>query len=137
MKYGDIVVYKNKIGTVVTSKDEFKFLPCNKGCCYFDTLDTITDDIVREATHEEKLDLIKNEYVWGPILNIYCIGEYQIVEYIDKKSNKVLYHGYINYRDTNTGYCSLDTALIGCIGIKYEGSNGKAAMYFSRMVGIE
>ena len=31
MKYGDIVVYKNEIGKVVTdydNKDIFKFLPC-------------------------------------------------------------------------------------------------------------
>ena len=32
---------------------------------------------------------------------------------------------------------SLDSALIGCIGRKYEGANGKAAMYFEKMIGLE
>ena len=55
MKYGDIVVYKNQIGTVVKSENDFKFHPCNYGNCYFSELNTITDEDVREATHDEKL----------------------------------------------------------------------------------
>ena len=49
MKYGDIVVYKNQIGTVVKSENDFKFHPCNYGSCYFSELDTITDADVRKA----------------------------------------------------------------------------------------
>lgn len=70
------------------------------------------------------------------MFQIHCIGEYQIVEYIDKKNSKKHYHGYINYNDTNCSYSSLDSALIGCIGYKYEGGNGKTAMYFGKMIGI-
>ena len=44
------------------------------------------------------------------------------------------YHGYINYSDTNHSYLSLDSALIG---YKHEGGNGKAAMYFEKMIGLE
>lgn len=58
MKYGDIVVYKNQIGTVVKNENDFKFYPCNYGSCSFSLLDTITDKDVREATHDEKLELI-------------------------------------------------------------------------------
>ena len=48
MKYGDIVVYKNQIGTVVKSENDFKFHPCNYGSCSFSLLDTITDeDIIK------------------------------------------------------------------------------------------
>ena len=100
-------------------------------------MDTITDNDVREATHEEKIELISKEYTWGEVVKVHCIGEYQIVEAIGKRDGEVHWHGYINYRDTNTGYSSLDSALVGCIGIKYEGGNGKAAMYFCRMVDMK
>ena len=136
MKYGDIVVYKNEIGKVVTDEGVFKFKPCNSGCCYYSSLDTITEDDVREATHEEKIKLITNEYSLGKVIKVHCIGEYQIVEAIGR-DGETHWHGYINYRDTNTSYSSLDSALIGCIGIKYEGGNGKAAMYFCRMVDMK
>lgn len=134
MKSGDIVVYKGNIGKVVISEKVFKFKPCNSGSCYYSQLDTIIEDDVREATHEEKLQFIAEEYTWGKVIKIHCIGEYQIVEAI--KDNKSQWHGYINYLDTNVSYLSLDSALVGCIGIKYEGGNGKAAMYFNKMVGM-
>ena len=137
MKYGDIVVYKNQIGTVVKSENDFKFHPCNYGSCYFSELNTITDEDVRKATHDEKLELIREEFTWGKVIDIHCIGEYQIVEYIDKRDKKTYYHGYINYIDTNHSYLSLDSALIGCIGYKHEGGNGRAAMYFEKMIGLE
>lgn len=137
MKYGDIVVYKNQIGTVVKSENDFKFHPCNYGSCSFSLLDTITDEDVREATHEEKMELIEREFTWGNVIKIHCIGEYQIVEYINKMDSKTYYHGYINYSDINNSYLSLDSALIGCIGYKHEGGNGKAAMYFEKMIGLE
>lgn len=140
MKYGDIIVYNGVIGKVVTDYDNeenFKFLPCNYGSYYSSDLETITDNDVREATHEEKVELISKEYAWGEVVKVHCIGEYQIVEAIGKRDGEVQWHGYINYSDTNTGYSSLDSALVGCIGIKYEGGNGKAAMYFCRMVDMK
>ena len=85
MKYGDIVVYNGVIGKVVTdydNKENFKFLPCNYGSYYSSDLETITDDDVREATHEEKIELISKEYTWGDVVKVHCIGEYQIVESI-------------------------------------------------------
>lgn len=136
MKYGDIVVYNNQIGRVVKSGNDFKFHPCKHGYYSFSLLDTITDNDIREATHDEKLELIEKEFAWGDVFQTHCIGEYQIVEYIDKRNSKKYYHGYINYSDTNRSYSSLDSALIGCIGYKYEGGNGKAAMYFEKMIGI-
>lgn len=137
MKYGDIVVYKNQIGIVVKYENDFKFHPCNYGRCSFSDLNTITDKDVREATHIEKLELIEKEFTWGTITEIHCIGDYQIAEYTDKKDNNVYYHGYIGYKDSNVSYLSLDSALVGCIGYKYEGGNGKAAMYFGKMIGLE
>lgn len=138
MKSGNIVIYKNEVGTVVTdfeNKDILRFLPCNYGSYYCSDLDIISTNDVREATHEEKLDLIRREYNWGHIVKIHCIGEYQIVEVV-KDDNKH-WHGYFNYKDTHISWLSLDAALAGCIGYKYEGGNGKAAFYFNKMIGVE
>lgn len=137
MRSGDIVIYRGEVGTVVTDYDNrevMRFLPCNYRTYSTSRLKAITEDDVREATHDEKLDLIEQEYHWGEVVKIHCVGEYQIVEAI--KDQKMHYHGYINYKDTNTSYYSLDSALVGCIGRKHEGGNGKAAMYFCKMIGM-
>ncbi len=138
MKSGDIVIYKNKVGTVVTdfeNREIFRFLPCNYSTYSTSRLCAITENDVREATHEEKLELIIKEYHWGKVIKIHCVGEYQIVE--ASENDEIHWHGYINYKDINTSYSSLDAALVGCIGYKYEGGNGKAAFYFSKMVDIK
>lgn len=137
MKSGDIVIYRDEVGTIVTdfeNREVLRFLPCNYGTYSTSRLKAITEDDVREATHEEKLDLIEREYHCGRVVKIHCVGDYQIVE--ATKDQKIHYHGYINYKDTNTSYYSLDSALVGCIGRKHEGGNGKAAMYFCKMIGI-
>lgn len=138
MKTGDIVVYNGKIGKVVKAiNGGLRFKPMGYGRYYISDLDTIFDNSVREATNEEKLRLIKEEFVWGHIINIHCIGEYQIVEYRDKDTHEIFWKGYVNYEDTHRAYSSLDSALIGCIGIKYEGFGGGASIYFRRMIGLE
>jgi hypothetical protein len=136
MKTGDIVIYKGMLGRVVKSNQLYKFHPVNYGRCYFDTLDTITEDMVREASHHEKVRLISEEFTWGRILDIHCVNNYQIIEYENKGTKEILWHGYINYNDINISYQSLDSALIGCIGYKYEGGNGRAASYFEKMIGL-
>lgn len=138
MKYGDIVVYKNAVGKVVETygkKDEYRFLPCNYGTYYSENLEVICEDDIREATHEEKITLLTKEYHWGHVINVHCIGEYQIIESV--RAGDMLWHGYINYQDSNQSYSSLDSALIGCIARKNEGANGKAHEYFYKMIGME
>ena len=80
MKYGDIVRYGNRIGKVVTDRETntFRFLPCGHGSCYFSALDIVTENDVIEATHEEKVKLITEEYTWGEVVKVHCIGEYQM-----------------------------------------------------------
>lgn len=78
MKTGDIVIYKGMLGRVVKSNQLYKFHPVNYGRCYFDTLDTITEDMVREASHHEKVRLISEEFTCGRILDIHCVNNYQI-----------------------------------------------------------
>lgn len=81
-------------------------------------------------------------YTWGPALAIHEIGEYAIVEYQENPvSNpkpdwvsRVLFHGYINGRDTNEAFESLDAALVGMIARKHDGINSRAAGYFMKMI---
>lgn len=141
MKYGDIVVYNGTVGKVVTDttkKDEtsFRFLPCKYGSYYPADLEEITEENTREATHEEKVMLISKEYVWGRVIKVHCIGDYQIIEAVDKKG-EVHWHSYIDYDDTCTSYKSLDSALVGCIAIKHDGVNSRAAMYFCKMIDLD
>ena len=135
MKENDIVIYKGQIGKIVTSDKKFKFKPCTiTGSCYYSDLDTVTADDVQETTHEEKIEYLKAVFVWGDVINVHCIGEYQIIE-AEYKGN-VEYHGYINYNDIHFSYTSLDEALIGLIGIKYDGRETTAPYYFAKMVGM-
>ena len=61
MKYGDIVVYKNEIGKVVTDEGVFKFKPCNSGCCYYSSLDTITEEDVRVLLESAYVQVLCND----------------------------------------------------------------------------
>ena len=135
MKENDIVIYKGQIGRIVTSDKKFKFKPCIiTGNCYYSDLDTVTDDDVQETTHEEKIEYLKAVFVWGDVINVHCIGEYQIIE--AEYNGEVDYYGYIDYNDTRFSYKSLDEALIGIISIKYEGRETTAPYYFAKMIGM-
>lgn len=136
MKENDIVVHKGQIGKIVTSDKKFKFKPCSiTESCRYSELDTVTDDDdVQETTHEEKIEYLKAAFVWGNVINVHCIGEYQIIE--AEYNGEVEYYGYINYNDLHFTYKSLDAALIGIIGIKYDGRETTAPYYFAKMIGM-
>lgn len=135
MKIGDIVTYKNKLGKVITaysSKDTLKFLPCNLGRNSSDELDTVTFEDLKEATFEEKIKFIETEYHWGKVIKTHCIGDYQIIEDDNKE-----FHLYIGFRDTSISCPSIDTALIGGVCRKYDGSNERLSSYICRALGIK
>lgn len=136
MKYEDIIKYENKIGRVVSDNNGvFRFLPHDKTPYSSSQLAIINEDFVETATHEEKLEFIKQYFRWGRVVTIHSVGEFQIIEYINNIGER-RWHCYSDYIDLHRSYSSLDVALVGCIGIKHEGPNGNAAMYFSKMVGI-
>lgn len=135
MKKNDIVIYKGQIGKIVTFDKAFKFKPCTiTESCYYSDLDTVTDDDVQETTHEEKIEYLKAVFVWGDVINVHCIGEYQIIE-AEYKGN-IEYYGYMDYNDIHVIYKSLDEALIGIIDIKYDGRETTAPYYFAKMIGM-
>ena len=103
------------------------FYPLNYGH-YYETdlalLDTLT---YTEATEEDYIQYITESFVWGPIIKVHTIAEYQIIEY--EQDGITLFHPYINYNDTSTSYEALDRALTGAICEKFEGGNGRADIY--------
>ncbi len=95
----------------------------------------------------DKLKELKEDFVWGPIVEVHEVGDYQIVEYNPQifyrcsgtgkyDFDRTLFHPYINYNDTGHSYKSLDQALIGTIALKHDGLNSQAAYYFYKMIGI-
>jgi hypothetical protein len=83
----------------------------------------------------------KQEFVWGEVLKIHRIGEYEIVEFIGvfngKREEGVSFHVYIAGKDTSHSFGSLDSALVGAIAYKHEGPNHRADQYFCKMVEME
>jgi len=134
METYDIVKYKGNLGKVITSypdKNVLKFLPCNYGNYSTDQLQTVTFNDVTETTFAEKIQFIETEYTWGKIITTHSIGDYQIIE--DHKNN---FHLYINFKDTNTSYSSIDTALIGGVCRKYDGINERLSGYVCKALGV-
>lgn len=116
MKYGDIVKFNNNLGELVTDdKGNFLFHPMGFGNYSYCELGIVTESDITEPTFDEKIQYINGEFVWGIIVKIHCIGDYQIIEYTDGKDKEDKFHVYINFQDTSSSYSTLDNALIGAI----------------------
>ena len=87
------------------------------------------------ATHEEKLEYLQEKFVVGEVIDWYCIGDYQISEYV--RDGEIRYHVYINYEDTCRSYSTLDGAIIGAISQKYDRCTTRADRYICKMLDIE
>ncbi len=136
-----IVTFKGIVGRAVCDYNNGvnRFLPGGSEDCYIkENLPIINyfEEDIRESTHEEKMDLIRQEYKWGEIVTIHYIGEYQIVEALSELGT-IHWHLYFKYKNTYLIFHSLDQALIGGIGYKYENRYDRAALYFARMIGLE
>jgi hypothetical protein len=94
------------------------------------------------------LNEIKNGalYCCGRVIKIHEIDQYSIVEYHPWKVNgctiltgkanteELNFMPYINGKEINHSFCSLDSALVGVIAYKYEGGNHRADQYFMKMI---
>lgn len=142
MKYGDIVTLNGKLGKLVTHKNDgvehFYFHPVGYGSYHIYELTEVTEEMIVYASTEEKIKYIEGEFVWGNIIQtVYIpVSNIQIIEFIEKhsKNKEIRYHVYIDFCDTNTSYETMDSALVGAIGYKHEGGNGRASMYFMKMI---
>lgn len=86
------------------------------------------------------------KFPWGPVDRVHEVGPYQIVEYRRDMSTyglgsdfsehgQVMFHPYLDGKDTSQSFDSLDAALVGAIAYRHEGPNGAAGYYFMRMLG--
>lgn len=62
---------------------------------------------------------IRERFPWGRIEERYEIGEYHVARYIGNIDGRTGFHGWIDGKDTNTSWASLDEALIGMVTMKY------------------
>ena len=107
-----------------------------------------------DKEHSEIEDIVEGKgwehYVWGEVTYVHRVGEYAILEYISdfgKDVGKVYFHPFIwteqwhneefYWSDKSTSYRSLDSALIGAIARKIDGTNSQAAEYFGKMIGLD
>lgn len=81
-----------------------------------------------------------SRFPWGVITQVHKVGSYQIVEYREDEvwdsHGMMLFHPYIDGRDTCHDYHSLDAALIGVIAYRADGPNTRADRYICKMLGI-
>jgi hypothetical protein len=90
---------------------------------------------------ERTTDLIKvkngQPFTWGSVVQIHEIGEYSIVESTQRDDNTASFHPYVNGKDFNRSFETLDIALLAAIAHKYEGDlNSQAVWYMCKMLGI-
>lgn len=133
-----IVYYQGRLGLLCPAsgkgrKDGFVFKPCDAKY-YNSGSDPLVDfNYVEETDFDIQCYYLRKTFVWGKIINIYTIGDYQIIEYISDK-DETLFHIYINFSDTNWSVRTLDQALVAAIAYKQEGPNSSAHRYFFKML---
>ena len=87
-------------------------------------------------------------FTWGKVVQFFNIGPYTILQYnpwkaegceifVDEPSDEFEYHVWIDEKDTSRGYHSLESAIVGAIAYKYDGTNSQAGEFFERMVGLK
>ena len=92
----------------------------------------------------EKFILGKTEFVWGPVVKVHEVGEYQIIEYRGQifkngsgtgkyEPEKTTFHVH----GKGVSYRTLDEALIGAICLKHDGCNTRADGYIFDMLRMD
>lgn len=134
LEKSQIVVFNNKVGRVLTDGDKFRFLPAGYGRYYTSELPEITENIVIPATTEDKFRFITENFVWGKVIKIHTISDFQIIE--ADREGVTYFHVYIDFNDTNNSADTIDEAIITALVRKYDGINSQAACFISRILGI-
>jgi len=91
----------------------------------------------------EKFVKGKTKFVWGPVVKVHEVGEYQIIEYREAIFEDGCSTGKHEPEKTtfyvhgqSVSYESLDMALIGAVCLKYDGRNTRAPEYIFNMLKI-
>lgn len=88
---------------------------------------------------------VKKDFGWlGRITKIHTIGRYDVVEYERKpasndedRAHYINFGTYIDGKQTNYSYSTLDAALVGCVALAHDGINTRADGYFMRSIGAD
>jgi len=75
------------------------------------------------------------DFVWGLVDEWHLVGPYAIAEY--RRGDDTYFHPYLDGKDTNHSYDSLEGALAGVISIQHDGINTRADIYFMRAIGLK
>lgn len=83
---------------------------------------------------------LTERFPWGRVIEDFEIGPYTIRKFIWKdiqnseQSGTIGYSAYINGKDANRSYGTLQAAMIGVISYEAQGPNSQAAELFFRMI---
>ncbi|MDD5454024.1 MAG: hypothetical protein PHW62_00790 [Candidatus Ratteibacteria bacterium] len=116
------------------------FLAAGTGNYLLNNLPVVTEKDISETALPEKIIYLKLELGKYRSINDFIInnGEYIILEVPHDIASEPhpyhIFHTYINFMDTGKGYASLDSALIGLLAYKYQGTNSQAGEMFERML---
>lgn len=90
-----------------------------------------------------KKQLVNNEkFHWGKVITQHKFGKFLIVEYLEKDSNELLFHSYIQiphlekYTDTCVSSKSFDEAVLKCLEVKHLKLNSQFTYFACKMLGI-
>lgn len=93
---------------------------------------------------KSQLQLVNGKkFNWGEVLAQHKINNYLIVEYLERDSNDLLFHSYIQFQGLNkyTDTCissnSLDEAILKCLEVKYLGLNSEFTDFAVKMLDME
>lgn len=90
-----------------------------------------------------KKQLVNNEkFQWGEVIAQHKFGNFLIVEYLEKDSNELLFHSYIQsahlkkYADTCISSKSFDEAILRCLEAKHLRLDSQFTYFARKMLGI-
>lgn len=133
-----------ELGTLLQASEseggKTHFYPAEMGQYRVSKLPVVTEKDFSETSLEEKVIYLKIRNTWGETKSTHVInnGEYIILEVQHKmEGNPTLYHPYLNYEGITRCYESLDSAIIGLLDYKYQGSSSQAGFLFERMLQMD
>ena len=101
--------------------------------------------LVPRIDKDKSIPLSKIErdmFPWGRIVAVHTIGDYEIIEYLARKSDgctlttELTDTHMFHVNGQSCDFPSLDYALIGAIAMKYNGNDTHATYYACKMLGL-
>lgn len=81
-------------------------------------------------------------FPWGRVVAVHGIGEYEIIEYLDRERDgcsilkSIGTEHVFHLNGCGCSYARLDEAIVGAIAQKYDGSTSHAGRLFCKAIGM-